>query len=198
MRSETLHSPRQPSNARNPTTPIRRSISGLCRFVTPHRVSSQFSSATRERVLPARIRSAEFRKRTNVDRAKPFLYHERVSNPTTRTQRNWQTGEVFTAADASELYEVERWGKGYFSVSSSGHVLVHPTKDREKSIDLKQLTDHLILRGIQLPVLVRFKDILKHRVGDIHNAFKAAIAPSYYLGSLGDTPMKPYSTKLRA
>jgi len=105
-----------------------------------------------------------------------------VSNPTTRTQRNWQTGEVFTAADASELYEVERWGKGYFSVSSSGHVLVHPTKDREKSIDLKQLTDHLILRGIQLPVLVRFKDILKHRVGDIHNAFKAAIAQHQYEG----------------
>ncbi|CAN5865779.1 biosynthetic arginine decarboxylase [soil metagenome] len=105
-----------------------------------------------------------------------------MSNPTTRTQRNWQTGEVFTAADASELYEVERWGKGYFSVSSAGHVLVHPTKDREKSIDLKQLTDHLILRGIQLPVLVRFKDILKHRVGDIHNAFKAAIAQHQYDG----------------
>ena len=96
-----------------------------------------------------------------------------VSIPSTRSQRNWQTGEVFTVTDASELYEVERWGKGYFSVSASGHVLVHPTKDRDKAIDLKQLTDHLMLRGIQLPVLIRFKDILKHRVGDIHNAFRS-------------------------
>jgi len=182
MREEWLHSPRQPANDRHSSPPIRRSVSVPCAFITPNRVSSQFSSACSERRFLARIRSAEFRKRTNVDRAKPFLYHERVSNPTTRTQRNWQTGEVFTAADASELYEVERWGKGYFSVSSSGHVLVHPTKDREKSIDLKQLTDHLILRGIQLPVLVRFKDILKHRVGDIHNAFKAAIAQHQYEG----------------
>ena len=112
----------------------------------------------------------------------PTPYHVGVSIPTTRSQRNWQTGDVFTATDASELYEVERWGKGYFSVSASGHVLVHPTKDRDKAIDLKQLTDHLILRGIQLPVLVRFKDILKHRVGDIHNAFRAAIAQHGYDG----------------
>ncbi len=89
---------------------------------------------------------------------------------------------MFTVSDASELYEVERWGKGYFSVSPSGHVLVHPTKDREKAIDLKQLTDHLLLRGIHLPVLIRFKDILKHRVGDIHSAFRNAIAQHGYEG----------------
>ena len=67
-------------------------------------------------------------------------------------------------------------GQGLFFDSQSGHVLVHPTKDPAQAIDLKQLTDHLMLRGIQLPVLIRFRDILRHRVGDIHNAFKAAIA----------------------
>jgi arginine decarboxylase len=105
-----------------------------------------------------------------------------VSTPTTKTHRNWQTGEVFTVTDASELYEIERWGKGYFSISPAGHVLVHPTKDTERSIDLKQLTDHLQLRGIGLPVLIRFKDILRHRVGDIHNAFKSAISQHGYEG----------------
>src|SRR5918996_158151 len=72
-------------------------------------------------------------------------YHDRVSTPTARGQRNWQTGEVFTVSDATELYEVERWGKGYFSISQAGDVLVHPTKDPARSIDLKQLTDHLML-----------------------------------------------------
>ncbi|MDQ3488934.1 MAG: biosynthetic arginine decarboxylase [Acidobacteriota bacterium] len=105
-----------------------------------------------------------------------------MSTPTTKTHRNWQTGEVFTVTDASELYEIERWGKGYFSISPAGHVLVHPTKDTERSIDLKQLTDHLQLRGIGLPVLIRFKDILRHRVGDIHNAFKSAITQHGYDG----------------
>ena len=105
-----------------------------------------------------------------------------MSTPTTKTHRNWQTGEVFTVTDASELYEIERWGKGYFSISPAGHVLVHPTKDTERAIDLKQLTDHLQLRGIGLPVLIRFKDILRHRVGDIHNAFKSAISQHGYEG----------------
>ena len=105
-----------------------------------------------------------------------------MSSSTTRSLRNWQAGELFTVTDAAELYEVARWGKGYFSVSPSGHVLVHPTKDPSRSIDLKQLTDHLLLRGIHLPVLIRFRDILRHRVGDIHNAFKTAIAQHQYEG----------------
>jgi arginine decarboxylase len=110
------------------------------------------------------------------------LYHDSVNTSATRAHRNWQTGEVFTVNDATELYEVDRWGKGYFSISQAGHVLVHPTKDPSRSIDLKQLTDHLMLRGIQLPVLIRFRDILRHRVGDIHNAFKTAITQHQYEG----------------
>jgi arginine decarboxylase len=110
------------------------------------------------------------------------VYHVRVSSSTTRSHRNWQAGELFTVSDAAELYEVARWGKGYFSVSPVGHVLVHPTKDPARSIDLKQLIDHLLLRGIHLPVLIRFRDILRHRVGDIHNAFKTAIAQHQYEG----------------
>src|SRR5215204_4613994 len=105
-----------------------------------------------------------------------------VSSSATRGHRNWQTGDVFTTTDAAELYEVDRWGKGYFSVSAAGHVLVHPTKDPARSIDLKQLVDHLQLRGIHLPVLIRFRDILRHRVADLHNAFKSAITQHQYQG----------------
>ncbi len=105
----------------------------------------------------------------------------RVSSQTARA-RTWQAGEIFTAGDATELYELDRWGKGYFSISNDGHVLVHPTKDPSRAIDLKQLTDHLMLRGIGLPVLIRFTDILRHRVGDIHNAFATAINQHSYEG----------------
>jgi len=110
------------------------------------------------------------------------VYHDRVSSSAARGHRNWQTGDVFTSTDAAELYEVDRWGKNYFSVSASGHVLVHPTKDPARSIDLKELVDHLMLRGIQLPVLIRFRDILRHRVADIANAFKSAISQHQYQG----------------
>ena len=45
--------------------------------------------------------------------------------------------EPWTVADAAELYEVARWGNGYFSINDAGHVCVHPTKDPDRSIDLK-------------------------------------------------------------
>src|SRR3954466_8782854 len=81
---------------------------------------------------------------------------------------------AWTVHDARELYEVPRWSNGYFSVSGSGHVQVTPTKVPSRAIDLKELIGRLQLRGISLPVLVRFTDILKHRLGDIHTAFSAA------------------------
>jgi arginine decarboxylase len=95
----------------------------------------------------------------------------------TSSTRSWSVHE------ASELYEVARWGNGYFSVNAAGHVQVHPTRDPAQAIDLKELVDRLQLRGISLPVLVRFTDILKHRLGDIHAAFQGAIAQHQYQGS---------------
>jgi arginine decarboxylase len=84
--------------------------------------------------------------------------------------------------DASELYEVARWGNGYFAVNDAGHLEVRPTKEPAKAIDLKELVDRLQLRGISLPVLIRFTDILKHRLGDIQSAFQAAISQHQYQG----------------
>jgi arginine decarboxylase len=99
------------------------------------------------------------------------------SAPTTSSTRAWSVHE------ASELYEVPRWGHGYFAVNAAGHLQVHPTKDPSQSIDLKELIDRLQLRGISLPVLVRFTDILKHRLGEIHAAFQAAIEQHKYQGA---------------
>src|SRR3954467_10203064 len=92
------------------------------------------------------------------------------------------TTTSWSVHDASELYEVGRWGNGYFSINPAGHVQVHPTKDTSKAIDLKELIDRLQLRGIALPVLVRFTDIVKQRLGDIHAAFQGAISQHQYQG----------------
>ncbi len=90
--------------------------------------------------------------------------------------------ESWKVADAAELYEVARWGNGYFSINEAGHVCVHPTKDPARSIDLKQLVDRLQLRGIDLPILIRFGEILKHRLGEIYNVFQCAINENKYQG----------------
>jgi arginine decarboxylase len=93
-----------------------------------------------------------------------------------------EPAERWRTADASELYDVAAWGKGYFSVGENGHVLVHPTKDPARVIDLMELVEKLELRGISLPILIRFADILKHRLGEMHEAFQHAIAEHNYKG----------------
>jgi arginine decarboxylase len=90
--------------------------------------------------------------------------------------------EKWKIQDAVETYGVRHWGKGYFGVNAAGHVTVHPTKREDQSIDLKELIDQLQARGIQVPILLRFTDILRHRVGEINEAFRSAIKEYEYKG----------------
>jgi len=94
-----------------------------------------------------------------------------------------EPADRWTTTEASELYDTASWGKGYFSVGANGNVLVHPTKESHRSIDLKQLVDTLEWRGIALPILIRFADILKHRLGEMHQAFDSSIREHGYQGS---------------
>ncbi|MGF1578158.1 MAG: biosynthetic arginine decarboxylase [Gemmataceae bacterium] len=91
--------------------------------------------------------------------------------------------EKWTIQDALETYGVANWGKGYFSINDLGHVVVHPDKNQEMGIDLRVLVEQLIARDIQLPILVRFPGILRHRVQEIHDAFYKAIGENEYNGA---------------
>ena len=139
------------------------------------------SGATRAAVDRRRPRGQNSRPLTS--RATQFrLSCGVMSISTGRLRPSLGTHEQWTVTDATDTYEVERWGKGYFSISPQGHVLVHPAKDPSRAIDLKQLADDLQARGIMLPLLIRFRDILQHRLADIHDAFAAAIAQHQYTG----------------
>lgn len=90
--------------------------------------------------------------------------------------------EPWTSADAAELYGVPRWGNGYFSIGPTGHVLVHPDRDPERSVDLKELIDRLQGRNLDAPVLLRFNGIIKDRLKVLHDAFASAIQEHDYQG----------------
>src|SRR5258706_679859 len=116
---------------------------------------------------------------------------EALPSPPPHTQVPGQNGEppiqtetpkVWTVRDTETLYRVREWGQGYFSVNDCGHVAVHPTQDPSIEIDLKQLVDELRERDIQPPLLVRFTDILKHRVMRMHSVFDKAIRDHDYKG----------------
>ena len=88
----------------------------------------------------------------------------------------------WTSEDSGDLYDVPRWGKGYFSVGQNGSLLVHPDRDPARSLDLKALIDRLVQRGLDLPILVRFNGILKDRLKAIHDVFDHAIREHEYQG----------------
>jgi arginine decarboxylase len=77
---------------------------------------------------------------------------------------------------------VEGWGIGHFDVNERGHVTVHPTKEPGRGLDLFELAMDLEAQGIGLPVLLRFSDILRHRVRTLAERFRQAIDEFGYEG----------------
>ncbi|WP_019539079.1 biosynthetic arginine decarboxylase [Proteiniphilum acetatigenes] len=80
--------------------------------------------------------------------------------------------------DSEELYNINGWGNGYFSVNEKGHVQVTPRKQGGYSVDLSELMRELYLRDVSAPVLIRFPEILDNRIEKISQSF--AIASKEY------------------
>jgi arginine decarboxylase len=88
----------------------------------------------------------------------------------------------WTVEDSARLYGLADWGKGYFAVNPAGHLTCLPTKDPTRAIDLHEVVEGLRERGIHTPVLLRFNDILNHRLREIRKAFDDAITEQGYTG----------------
>src|ERR1700746_1060076 len=81
---------------------------------------------------------------------------------------------------AISLYNVDRWGSGYFSINRSGNVQVMPTQQESLNIDLMEVFQEARDRGMSFPLVVRFQDLLRHRVETINRAFQSAISEANY------------------
>lgn len=81
---------------------------------------------------------------------------------------------------AISLYNVDRWGTGYFTINSRGNVSVLPTQDPKTPIDVMELVAAAQERGLTFPMVLRFQDLLRHRVQRINQAFTDAIAEMNY------------------
>jgi arginine decarboxylase len=97
----------------------------------------------------------------------------------------------WTIGDSGEVYGVKSWGNNYFSINDAGNVQSHPAGSDGACIDLKELVDEVARRGIGLPLLIRFSDILKSRIVELNETFKRAIAEYGYKGNYkGVYPIK--------
>ena len=88
----------------------------------------------------------------------------------------------WSAAESLDLYNIKGWGNAYFSVNDAGSMVVHPGGKDSPAIDLKELVDEVRERGISLPLLIRFSEIIKARVVELNEAFNGAISEYGYQG----------------
>ena len=88
--------------------------------------------------------------------------------------------ETWDIPSAIALYNIDRWGTGYFTINGSGNVQVMPTQAYGQAIDLMDVIGEARDRGMAFPLLIRFQDLLRHRVETINRAFQSAIAEANF------------------
>ena len=86
--------------------------------------------------------------------------------------------------DSSELYGIEDWGNGYFRVHKSGEITVKldDGEGGKKDVSLVDLVEGLSERGTNVPVLFRFRDLLRSRITELNESFSKAIKQAGYKG----------------
>ena len=94
--------------------------------------------------------------------------------------RKFNPAQPWRIEDSLDLYHVNAWGKGYFGINAAGHLVVRPDTQPGRDIDLYDVVEGLEARDLTTPVVVRFSDILAHRLKHLHAAFAQAIAENDY------------------
>jgi arginine decarboxylase len=92
---------------------------------------------------------------------------------------------------ARTLYNIDRWGAKYFDIDDEGHVVARPLHEAGATVDLTDVIEEARARGLKFPVLIRFQDILRHRVEALNNAFRNSITEFGFQGQYrGVFPIK--------
>jgi arginine decarboxylase len=96
---------------------------------------------------------------------------------------NGQTDNAeWSIEQARNVYNIQRWGADYFDINEAGHVICRPEQKAGGEVDLTDIIAEANKRGLKFPLLVRFQDILRHRVQTLNRAFHQAIAEYEYTG----------------
>lgn len=86
--------------------------------------------------------------------------------------------------DSADLYGIDDWGNGYFRISKKGEVTVRLNDEDggKKDVSLCDLLEGLKERGTTVPVLFRFRDLLRSRIAELNDSFRKAIKEAGYQG----------------
>src|SRR6185369_2889711 len=92
---------------------------------------------------------------------------------------------------ARNLYNIQSWGARYFDINEAGHVIARPLQEAGAAVDLTDVIEEAKGRGLKFPLLIRFQDLLRHRVESLNLAFRNSIKEFNYQGNYrGVFPIK--------
>ncbi|HET9418424.1 MAG TPA: biosynthetic arginine decarboxylase [Chthoniobacterales bacterium] len=103
-------------------------------------------------------------------------YAVRASPPGTRSTMKTE----WDVESAIATYNVDRWGADYFTINANGNVIARPLQKNGGSIDILEVVNEARSRGLGFPLVIRFQDLLRHRVESINRAFQNAITEFGY------------------
>ncbi|CDZ77476.1 Biosynthetic arginine decarboxylase [Legionella massiliensis] len=89
---------------------------------------------------------------------------------------------TINAASDENLYNIANWGEGYFNINPRGNIAISK-KPEEEGVELQAIVHAACRAGLQLPLLIRFTDILHDRVIKLNEAFAEAIDENNYQGN---------------
>lgn len=97
------------------------------------------------------------------------------------TQSQNQNDSTWSIEDAERVFGVSKWGGGYFEIGQNGNVHVVPQPHlNDVRIDLTSIVEEIRQENIQLPVVVRFHDVLRSQVVHLNETFKEIIEEAGY------------------
>lgn len=106
--------------------------------------------------------------------------------------QNIDAFEEWTTDAADEVYQISRWGEGYFAINNSGDLCVLPKKDpKGPRINMMEVIDEIKSKGLPFPSVIRFHDILRSQVANINKTFRSVIEEARFNGQyMGVYPIK--------
>jgi len=99
----------------------------------------------------------------------------------------------WTAKQSKDLYSIDQWGQGFYDINEEGEVVVKLADSNGDvvPVSLAKIVKDQDDRGRPVPLLIRFRNLLDHRIEALNQAFLQAIKENQYKGAYrGVYPIK--------
>ncbi|KAJ3673228.1 hypothetical protein LUZ60_006602 [Juncus effusus] len=125
--------------------------------------------------------------RSTLVTPKTFLVGTLISLERHRTQCSTSTPWLTNLS--TSLYKIDGWGAPYFHINKPGNISVRPhgtsTLPHEEIELIKVVQEATGSKasggvGLQMPLIIRFPEVLKHRLESLNGAFEFAIQDNEY------------------